>query len=250
MSDSRDSFDSSDGDARDINPLANIPFRPKGARSTMASQRPPNKPAPIPSAKRLPKVKPSKLRIIGGDKRGRGVLYHGDRATRPMKESLREALFNIVGPSIKGRVAWDLFSGTGILAIESFSRGAVFAVAVERSRTFAKTIRRSADAIEISEDQVEVLMGDSFRVSPKRMETVREQFLNTPWVVYFCPPYALWTEQKEDMFELIETTARIAPPGSLIVTETDKFFDTETLPLDPWDVRPKGNMTLSFLETV
>jgi len=241
-------FEQSDN-ARDTDRRDEDQFRPKGARSQLASQRPPNKPVPPPAAKRLAKVKPSKLRIIGGDMGGRGVLYHGDRATRPMKESLREALFNIVGPTIKGRVAWDLFSGTGILAIESFSRGAVFAVAIERSRTFAKTIRESAEAIGIEPEEVEVLTGDAFRVSPKRMAEVREEFLTTPWVVYFCPPYSLWTEQQDDMFELLQTTARIAPPGSLIVTETDKFFDIATLPLSPWDVRPKGNMTLSFLET-
>jgi 16S rRNA (guanine966-N2)-methyltransferase len=226
----------------------NVPFRPKGARSTAASQRPPQHQVPKPP-QRLPKIKPSKLRIIGGDKRGRGVWYHGDRATRPMKESLREALFNIVGPAIKGRIAWDLFSGTGILAIESFSRGAVFALAIERNREFAKMIRQSADAIDISSDQVEVLMGDSFRVTPKRMASVRDQFADTPWVTYFCPPYAMWSERRDDLFELLETTAQLAPEGSLIVTETDKFFDISTLPLGPWDVRPKGNMTLSFLET-
>lgn len=248
MADFSDSFDLPDEEDRGDLAPASIPFRPKGARSAMASQRPANRPKTTPPHK-LPKVKPSKLRIIGGDKRGRGVWYHGDRETRPMKESLREALFNIVGPAIKGRVAWDLFSGTGILAIESFSRGAIFAVAVERNREFAKMIRQSADAIDISAEQVEVLMGDSFRVSPKRMVSVRQQFADTPWVAYFCPPYAMWTERREEMFELLETTARLAPPGSLIVTETDKFFDVTTLPMGPWDIRPKGNMTLAFLET-
>jgi 16S rRNA (guanine966-N2)-methyltransferase len=166
-----------------------------------------------------------------------------------MKESLREALFNIVGPAIKGRIAWDLFSGTGILAIESFSRGADYAVAIERSRLFARTISKSADAIGVTDEFLEVITGDTFRVSPGRMADIAEQFPTTPWVVYFCPPYVLWTEQQADMFELLETTAKLAPPGSLIVTETDKFFDIESLPLGPWDVRPKGNMTLAFLET-
>jgi 16S rRNA (guanine966-N2)-methyltransferase len=201
------------------------------------------------SKKKLPKVKPSKLRIIGGDLRGRGVLYLGDRDTRPMKESLREALFNIVGPAIKGRIAWDLFSGTGILAIESFSRGADYAVAIERSRFFARTIVKSAEAIGVTDEFLEVITGDAFRVSPGRMAEIAEQFPAIPWVVYFCPPYVLWTEQQGDMFELLETTAKLAPPGSLIVTETDKFFDIQSLPLGPWDVRPKGNMTLAFLET-
>ncbi len=199
--------------------------------------------------KRLPKVKPSKLRIIGGDMRGRGVLYLGDRDIRPMKESLREALFNIVGPAIKGRVAWDLFSGTGILAIESLSRGAIGAVAIEKSRLFARTIRQSAERLGLEPQHVQVLTGDTFRVAPRRMAEILEDGETSPWVVYFCPPYAMWVEQTAQLFELLTTTAKLAPAGSLLVTETDKFFDIQSLPLGPWDVRPKGNMTLAFLET-
>jgi 16S rRNA (guanine966-N2)-methyltransferase len=199
--------------------------------------------------KRLPKVKPTKLRIIGGELRGRGVLYLGDRDTRPMKESLRETLFNIVGPAIKGRIAWDLFAGTGVLAIESFSRGALGAIAIERGRIAARTIRDSARRLGLEQEQVQVLTGDTFRIAPRRMTEIAASGETAPWVVYFCPPYSMWTEHTERLFELLLTTARLAPPGSLVVTETDKFFDVTSLPLEPWDVRPKGNMTLAFLET-
>ncbi len=238
-----------DNDSERLSPPAEVPFRAKGARSHAASERRAHRPQASTTAAKPEKIKPTKLRIIGGDKRGRHVWYHGDRTTRPMKESLREALFNIVGPAIKGRIAWDLFAGTGILAIESFSRGAPLAIAIERSRQFAKAIRHSADAIDITDSQVEVIAGDSFRVAPSRMETARTESPDTPWVVFFCPPYAMWNEQQSDLFKLLETAARLAPPGSLLVTETDRFFDVTSLPMDGWDVRPKGNMTLAFLET-
>ena len=166
-----------------------------------------------------------------------------------MKESLREALFNIVGPAIKGRIAWDLFAGTGILAIESFSRGALGAIAIERSRFAARTIRDSAHRLGMEQEYVQVLTGDTFRIAPRRMAEIADSGETSPWVVYFCPPYAMWTEQTEQLFELLLTAARLAPVGSLLVTETDKFFDVASLPLGPWDVRPKGNMTLAFLET-
>ena len=217
------------------------PKRPPRGKSNQDSE---------PTKGQLPKknIKPTKLRIIGGSMRGRGVLYVGDRAIRPMKESLREAMFNIVGPAIKGRFAWDLFAGTGILAIESFSRGAAGAVAVERNRRFAQAIEKNAAAIGIGPEEVQVLCGDTFKVSPTRMSEVAEDAPDTPWVVFFCPPYAMWMEETEALFDLLNTTARFAPPSSLLVVEADKFFDITTLPLGPWDVRPKGNMTLAFLE--
>lgn len=260
-------------DIQRFSTAADASFRAKGSRSQAASERVGHRPPPAPATPtgktagkaagkttgKAGKIKPVKLRVIGGDKRGRHIWYHGDQATRPMKESLREALFNIVGPAIKGRLAWDLFAGTGILAIESFSRGASRAIAIERSRTFAKTIERNAEAIDISRQQVEVIAGDSFRVAPPRMRLVRDEAANAVggpgaaaeplWVVYFCPPYAMWNDQQRDLFRLLETTAQLAPPGSLLVTESDRFFDVAQLPLSGWDVRPKGNMTLAFLET-
>ena len=196
------------------------------------------------------KIKPTKLRIIGGTMGGRGVLYLGDRSTRPMKDSLRETLFNILGKSIKGAIAIDLFSGTGVIAIESLSRGACHAIAIEKSGLAAKTIRSSADAIGIGKE-LDVLTGDTFRVAPQRIKDLKSDSTANPvahWVVFFCPPYAMWQDTTEKLFGLLQLIAELAPKGTQIVLETDKFFDVTTLPLETWDIRPKGNVTLSFLE--
>ena len=67
----------------------------------------------------------STLRIIGGRLRGSVIEYHGDPRTRPMKDRVREAAFNLIGPQVVGTFAIDLFAGTGALAFEALSRGAV-----------------------------------------------------------------------------------------------------------------------------
>jgi hypothetical protein len=59
----------------------------------------------------------------------------------------------------------------------------------------------------------------------------------------------MWLQMTSFLFPLIQAAAYFAPPGSILVVEADKFFDMSTLPLGPWDVRPKGNMSLAFLET-
>ena len=145
----------------------------------------------------------------------------------------------------------DLFAGTGALAIESLSRGARAAVAIEKSGLAAKTIRASADSIGIG-PELSVLTGDTFRVAPARMRELNaavDQSVPAPhWVVYFCPPYAMWVDATEKLFELVRTAAELAPPGSQLVVESDKYFDVTSLPLETWDIRPKGNITLAFLE--
>ena len=71
------------------------------------------------------------LRVVGGIFRGTKLRYAGDRRVRPMKERVREAIFNLLGESVKGKHAIDLFTGTGALCFEAISRGARSATAIE-----------------------------------------------------------------------------------------------------------------------
>src|SRR6186713_2214397 len=84
------------------------------------------------------------LRIIGGTLRHRKLQYSGDLRTRPMKDRVREAVFNLLGPQIKGTHAIDLFAGTGALGLEAVSRGASRATLIERHLPTAKLIEQNA----------------------------------------------------------------------------------------------------------
>ncbi|MCF0234835.1 MAG: RsmD family RNA methyltransferase, partial [Thermoguttaceae bacterium] len=51
------------------------------------------------------------MRVVGGKFRGTKLEYGGDRRVRPMKERVREAIFNLLGTSVAGRHVVDLFAG-------------------------------------------------------------------------------------------------------------------------------------------
>lgn len=53
---------------------------------------------------------------------------------------VREALFNIIGESIRGAQVLDLFAGAGTLGIEALSRGAVSAMFVDIDRSCANIV--------------------------------------------------------------------------------------------------------------
>jgi 16S rRNA (guanine966-N2)-methyltransferase len=53
---------------------------------------------------------------------------------------VREALFNIIGDSIRGARVLDLFAGTGTLGIEALSRGAARATFVDSERACATIV--------------------------------------------------------------------------------------------------------------
>ncbi len=209
-----------------------------GLHSHDESSKPTGKP------KRPPKVRALSLRIIGGSMRGRTVHYHGAAFTRPMKDSVRESLFNIVGIGVKGAICFDLFAGTGALAFESISRGAASAVAVEQSRTAARHIRETAESLQVI-DRLTIHTGDAFRWA-KRLLAPPET--DTPWVVMLAPPYIMWTDNLDDLNRMILMTLENAPPGSMLVAETDKFFDAAKLPPGDWDIRRYGNTQLAIIE--
>jgi len=196
------------------------------------------------------KVTPTKLRVIGGDMRGRPIVYHGEDFTRPMKDNIRENLFNILGRAVRGAICFDMFAGTGALAIESLSRGAISAVAIEQSNRAASYIRKTTESLSI-EAKVKILVGDAFRWSEQVLippADPDDPSIGVPWIVFLCPPYILWEEELEKLNQIIDRVLTHAPPGSVLVVETEKKFDMETLPKGDWDVRVYGNTQLGFIE--
>jgi 16S rRNA (guanine966-N2)-methyltransferase len=172
------------------------------------------------------------VRIIGGQFRGRKLAYSGDLRTRPMKDRLREAVFNLVGPEVRGTHAVDLFAGTGALGLEALSRGAARATFIEQHFPTADLIRQNAAVLGV-EGAIDVVGGNTFfwaRHSPKLSE-VR-------WVVFCSPPYCFYVERAAEMLELIGGLLQAAPDESTFVVEADERFDFGQLP-DPaaWDVR-------------
>jgi 16S rRNA (guanine966-N2)-methyltransferase len=99
----------------------------------------PNKP----SAKRSDNqaaATPGQLRIIGGQWRGRKLLFPGEPGLRPSPDRVRETLFNWLMRDIAGARCLDLFAGSGALGLEALSRGASYCTFVDRSGAATRAI--------------------------------------------------------------------------------------------------------------
>jgi 16S rRNA (guanine966-N2)-methyltransferase len=172
------------------------------------------------------------LRIVGGKFRGRRLQYGGDQRVRPMKDRVREALFNLVGPSVAQKHALDLFAGTGALGLEAVSRGAARATFLERHYPTARILRDNMASLGI-EDRCEIVVADTFIWFERR-----PALPTTPWVVFVSPPYEFFAARRDDMLRLIAGLREAAPTDSIFVVESDERFDTGDLPeADQWDVR-------------
>ena len=152
-----------------------------------------------------------------------------------MKERVREALFNLVGPAVKGKHTLDLFAGTGALGLEALSRGAATATFIERHAPSVRLLKDNVAALGL-QTQAEVIFGDTFlwrRQWPQWSERV-----TSPWLVLCSPPYDFYCQRTDEMIRLLAELHAAAPPGSLFVVETDRRFDFQLLAeMGPWDAR-------------
>lgn len=194
----------------------------------------PSKAAPRREKSTRPQIEETEIRIIGGDFRGRKIRYSGDARTRPMKNATREAMFNLVGGWIPERLVIDLFAGTGAVGIEALSRGASFAHFVEKHHPTARVVRDNLASLGL-EGQAQVDSADA-------LYWIR-QYLANPvespaWMVFVCPPYALFKSRSEELREAIEQTIKQAPEGSVIVVEAPSNLDPHWFPnFDQWRFR-------------
>jgi len=163
----------------------------------------------------------NRLRIIGGQWRGRKVSFPDVEGLRPSPDRVRETLFNWLAPVIEGARCLDLFSGSGALGLEALSRGAASAVLVERDARVVASLR----------EQITLLGADGARL----MQADALQFLNgTPEpfdVVFLDPPYRRGL--------LAPCCARLAEgwlaPGARIYVEAETELEPLPLPAN-WEL--------------
>jgi 16S rRNA (guanine966-N2)-methyltransferase len=197
----------------------------------LARHRKPQAKPPIRSESAA-KRESSELRIIGGSMRGRKLLYSGHQRTRPMKDRVREAVFNLLGPGVVDKHAIDLFAGSGALGFEALSRGAARATFIEQHFPTADLIRQNAARLDVA-DRCEVLPANAFIWARKHTATDE-----MPWVVFCSPPFAFYIDRQAEILALIAGLLDRSPPESTLVIESDKGFDMGLL-IEPesWDIR-------------
>lgn len=156
------------------------------------------------------------VRIIGGEARRTVLRSPRDAQTRPTADRVRESVFDILGPiaASSGPRVLDLFAGTGALGLEAVSRGASFAVLVERAPVCAELCRanalraRLADRVSVREADVKVVL--------VALERAGERF---DWI--FCdPPYA--TGDLDATLRRLGRGTLLAPDGLVIAEHSPR----------------------------
>jgi 16S rRNA (guanine966-N2)-methyltransferase len=147
---------------------------------------------------------------------------------------MRESLFSILAPRLRGSVFLDLYAGTGAVGIEALSRGAGKAIFVEHSQAAVEVIRANLKTLGL-ENRGRVWLGRAATLI-RKIETADIAFLD--------PPYPLVEEYERAMTALAEE-----PPGLTIVQHASRFAVEESYGvLKRGRTVRQGDNTLSFFE--
>jgi len=143
--------------------------------------------------------------ITGGKDKGRRIKTVNDKIVRPTSSKVRMSIFNMIQSSIEGAKVLDLFAGSGVLGIESISRGAGEAVFVEKDRTVAKFLKENLTNLGINHS---LFVTDALNFLKK------EQEINFD-IIFIDPPYA--SDLVEKSVELIINRNLLAKNGLITI---------------------------------
>ena len=93
------------------------------------------------------------MRIISGSLKGKKINFLKSSVTRPLKDSVKENIFNIIKHSnhfdvrISNSKILDLYSGVGSFGIECISRGAREVTFVEKDQEASNILKKNSGFI-------------------------------------------------------------------------------------------------------
>lgn len=176
------------------------------------------------------------MRIISGILKSRRISPPKNLPVRPTTDMAKEALFNILHNQygLESMVALDLFSGTGSIAFEFYSRECEHITAVDQNIKCIRFIRSTKENLKM--DSLEVVQANCF------------SFLKSTWkkydIIFADPPYDMPDFAK--IVELVFERNLINPEGVLIV-EHSKDTNLSHFPAYV-TTRNYGSVHFSFFE--
>ena len=128
------------------------------------------------------------MRIISGKFKGKIIKYLKNNTTRPLRDSVKENIFNllihskILNIKIEKASILDLYSGVGSFGIECISRGAKNVTFVENDSAANETIRKNLNYLFIFEKS---------KIFKENVNDFLKRNINEKYnIFFFDPPYA------------------------------------------------------------
>ena len=127
------------------------------------------------------------MRIIAGELKGSTLHIPKGKNTRPLKELVRESIFNLLTHSnkillqLKQSNVLDLYAGTGSFGLECLSRQAKSVCFIEKRKDAVEVLEKNIEKLKLKE-KTKVLSNDVFRLIENQNIT------DSKFDLIFCDP--------------------------------------------------------------
>jgi 16S rRNA (guanine966-N2)-methyltransferase len=173
------------------------------------------------------------VRITGGLYKGR-IVKMPKGILRPAMDRMRESMFAVIGP-LKGCSFLDMFSGSGVVALEAASRGADPVVLVEKD--IKKKPVLNENILIAADTDIRVL----YMPAERFIRTTSETFD----YIHLDPPFPL--QNKIALLELIDAAPLLASGGTITIHyPKEDNLPPQVAGLKRYDLRTYGRSYLAF----
>jgi len=169
------------------------------------------------------------MRITAGYLRSRVINIPDLQGLRPTPAKVRQALFNILGTVDDMRLL-DLFSGSGIMALEAISRGAASVISIEQNRSLTRDMTVIRDAWDLTERwQIKTALVEKglALMAGQHFDLI---FADPPYQQGFSEQLPLWLDQHEITCDrlIIEESKKVNPvwPAGWLCVQSRLYGDT------------------------
>tara|TARA_B100000579_G_scaffold266790_1_gene220049 strand:- start:477 stop:1040 length:564 start_codon:yes stop_codon:yes gene_type:complete len=159
------------------------------------------------------------MRIIGGKFKNKKIFLPTDKLTRPLKDIVRESIFNIIEHSnlIENKIlnssVLDLYSGSGSFGLECLSRGASKVVFCENYLPAFKILKKNLNDLNFY-NQIELFNEEVLKVIEKS-----NNYKKMYDIIFMDPPYK---ENKINELLIYIFEKKIIKKNSLLILHRNK----------------------------
>ncbi len=136
----------------------------------------------------------NKVKIIGGEWRGRNLSFPDVAGLRPTPARVRETLFNWLQYDLLDSLCLDLYAGSGALGVEALSRGAKQLVQVDNNALVCRQLKTNSEMLAAS--NIKIVQQDVFRYLAANTDLFNLVFIDPPFTLGLAIQTANWLEDK------------------------------------------------------
>lgn len=182
------------------------------------------------------------MRITGGKYKGKHIQTPKGQGVRPTSSKVRESIFNIIQLSEAGTIFYegetimlDLFAGSGIMGMESLSRGSSEVIFVEKNPRHAEIIRQNLKNLE--NINTRIIISDAL----KALDRLNKSFN----FIFIDPPYS--SDLYEPVLQKIKQNNLLLENGFIILEYASSFHGNFNNYFNTYKTKTYGDTGIEIL---